>query len=165
MKRKIKLLLLAFILSLSLTSCIPNLIQPIIRPPIFSIQAQGISVVDIQPPLLGNGNLVLLVPMTVYNPNNIDFYLDRIDFDLFVNSHFAINSSFTNGFQLISGGSAPIQLYVTIPVLQGIELAGDVVGIIEGRTTMVRVDGSVQVRILDDIRVFARTTLISARIN
>jgi len=163
--KKTKLLLLALFLSLSLTACIPSFIQPIVRPPIFSIQAQGISVVDIQPPILGNGNLVLLVPMSVYNPNNIDLYVDRIDFDLFVNSHFAINSSFANGFQLVAGGSAPMQLYVTIPVLQGIELAGDVIGIIEGRTTTVRVDGSVQVRILDNLRVFARTTLVSARIN
>ncbi len=165
MKRKIKLLVLAFLLSLSLTSCIPSFIQPIIRPPIFSIQTQGVSVVDIQPPLLGNGNLVLLVPMSVYNPNNIDIYLDRIDFDLFVNSHFAINSNFANGFQLVAGGSAPMQLYVTIPVLRGIDLAGDVIGIIEGRKTTVRVDGSVQVRVLDNFRVFARTTLLSARIN
>ena len=106
-----------------------------------------------------------MVPMSVYNPNNIDLYLDRVDFDLFVNSHFAINSSFSNGFQLVAGGSAPMQLYVTIPVLQGIELAGDVIGIIEGRTTTVRIDGSVQVRVLDNFRVFARTTLVSARIN
>ena len=165
MIRKYKILILAILLSLSLTSCIPTFLQPVIRMPIFNIQAQGITIVDIQPPLFGNGNLVLKVPMNVYNPNNVELYLDRIDFDLFVNSHFGINSSFSNGFLLNAGGSAPLELYVTIPVLQGIDLASDVVGIIEGRPTTVRVDGSVMVRVLDNIRVFAKTTLLSARIN
>ncbi len=165
MKRKSRILVLAILLSLSLTSCIPTLLQPVIRIPIFSIQPQGITVVDVQPPLFGNGNLVLKVPMSVYNPNNVELYLDRIDFDLYVNSHYGINSSFSNGFLLAAGGSAPLELYVTIPVLQGIELAGDVIGIIEGRPTTVRVDGSVMVRVLDNFRVFAKTTLLSARIN
>lgn len=165
MLRKYKLIVLAILLSLSLTSCVPRLLQPAIKVPIFNIQAQGIVVVDIQPPLLGSGNLVLKVPMNVYNPNNVDLYLDRIDFDLFVNSHYAINSSFSNGFLLMAGGTAPLELYVTIPVLQGIELAGDLIGIIEGRPTTVRVDGSVMVRVLDNLRVFAKTTLLSARIN
>ena len=165
MKRKYSMLVLVALLSLSLTSCVPTLLQPVIRVPVFSIQPQGIAVVDIQPPLFGSGNLVLRIPINVYNPNNIDLYLDRIDFDLYVNSHFAINSSFYDGFRLLAGGTAPMELYVTIPVLQGIELAGDVLNIIDGQPTTVRIDGSVYVRVLDNLQVFAKTTLLSARIN
>lgn len=147
-----------------LSSCLPGL-QPVVQAPVFSVQPEGIDVVSFSPPLLGTGEVVIRLPMSVRNPNTFSMRLTRVDFELFVNERLAVNGAFTDGITLVSQGSAPFVLDVAIPLTSGIELLNDIVGLVEGESTSYRLDGRTTVNVFDVVRVFAKATLVSGRIN
>jgi hypothetical protein len=58
---------LALALSLLLSGCIPSFV-PVVQAPSFSVRGE-LQVVSFEPPLIGRGQVVLRLPMQVYNPN------------------------------------------------------------------------------------------------
>ena len=154
-------------LMLVLSGCIPTIIRPVVQAPRFSVQAQGVTSLNFQPPipLVSDGGITIRLPLQVFNPNNFDVTLNRVDFDLFVNSSLAIDSSFTDGIQLVAQGSASLVLDVRIPLIRGVALVEDIVAMVSGQATSYRLDGAVTINVLDTVEVFARTTLVSGRIN
>lgn len=157
--RSVPFVVLFFVLS----GCIP-VFGPVVQAPSFSISGE-LQVVAFEPPLIGKGQVTLRLPMQVYNPNAFEMGLTRIDFDLLVNSHLAITSSTTQGLYLVAQGSAPFVLDITVPLESGLQLIADFAGLVEGRTTTYQLDGSVTANVLNAIQVFARTTLVSGRVN
>ena len=153
--------LLALIFALS--GCIP-VFGPVVQAPSFSISGE-LQVVSFEPPLIGKGQVTLRLPMQVYNPNAFELGVTRIDFDLFVNSRLAITSSTTQGVYLVSQGSAPFILDITVPLESGIQLIADFAALTQGQPTTYQLDGSVTATVLNAIQVFARTTLVSGRVN
>jgi Late embryogenesis abundant protein len=147
----------------TLSGCIP-VFGPVIQAPSFSISGQ-LQVVSFDPPLIGKGQVTLRLPMQVYNPNAFELGVTRIDFDLLVNSRLAITSSTTQGVYLVSQGSAPFVLDITVPLESGLQLLADFAALAEGQPTTYQLDGSVTANVLNAIQVFARTTLVSGRVN
>jgi LEA14-like dessication related protein len=152
------------VLALTLSGCIPSFIAPVVQPPTFSITGE-LQVLSFEPPLIGRGQVVMRLPMNVYNPNAFELGVTRIDFDLLVNSRLAITSSTTQGFTLVSQGSAPFVLDITVPLQSGIQLIADIAALTQGQATTYQLDGSVTARVLDVVEVFAKTTLVSGRVN
>jgi hypothetical protein len=150
------------ILLLFIPGCIP-IFGPVVQAPSFSISGQ-LQVVSFEP-LIGKGQVTLRLPMQVYNPNAFELGVTRIDFDLFVNSRLAITSSTTQGVYLVSQGSAPFVLDITVPLESGLQLLADFVALAEGQSTTYQLDGSVTANVLNAVQVFARTTLVSGRVN
>jgi hypothetical protein len=155
----ISLMFLVFALS----GCIPVL-GPVVQAPRFSISGQ-LQVIAFEPPIIGKGQVTLRLPMSVYNPNAFEMGITRIDFDFFVNSRLAITSSTTQGVYLVSQGSAPFVLDITVPLESGLKLLADFVALTEGQATTYQLDGSVTANVLNAIQIFARTTLVSGRVN
>jgi LEA14-like dessication related protein len=155
---------LFMVLVITLSGCIPSFIAPVVQPPTFSIAGE-LQVVSFEPPLIGRGQVVMRLPMNVYNPNAFELGVTRIDFDLLVNSRLAITSSTTQGFTLVSQGSAPFVLDITIPLQAGIQLIADIAALTQGQATTYQLDGSVTANVLNAIQVFAKTTLVSGRVN
>ncbi len=151
-------------LVLTLSGCIPSFIAPVVQPPSFSIAGE-LQVVSFEPPLIGRGQVVMRLPMNVYNPNTFELSVTRIDFDLLVNSRLAITSSTTQGLTLVSQGSAPFVLDITIPLQSGIQLIADIAALTQGQATTYQLDGSVTANVLNAIQVFAKTTLVSGQVN
>ena len=164
MKNSSLFLVLFVVLTGLLSACVPGL-QPAVQAPTFAVQPEGIDVVSFSPPLLGSGEVVIRLPMTVRNPNAFSMRLARVDFDLFVNERLAVNGAFTDGLTLVPQGSAPLVLDVRVPLSSGLELLSDVVGLVEGEPTSYRLDGRTTVNVFDVVRVFATATLVSGRIN
>ena len=154
----------SFALVLLLASCIPSL-EPTLQAPKFAVQGAGVEVLSFSPPLLGTGELVVRLPLTVTNPNPFALRLDRLDFDLLVNDRLALTSAFTDGFALAAQGSAPLVLDVTVPLSSGLELLADINALVRGRPTSYRWEGRTTVDVLDSVKVFAKATLDSGRIN
>ncbi len=151
-------------LALTLSGCIPGLVAPIVQAPSFSIAGE-LQVLSFEPPLIGRGQVVMRLPMQVYNPNAFELSVTRLDFDLLVNSRLAITSSTTQGLTLASQGNAPFVLDITIPLQSGIQLIADIAALTQGQTTTYQLDGSVTANVLNAIQVFAKTTLVSGRVN
>lgn len=147
----------------SLSACVPGL-TPALQAPAFSSSGE-VQVVSFSPPLVGRGALTLRLPLEVYNPNNFELELTRVDFDLLVNERLALTSAFTNGFGLSAQGSRELLLDVTVPLEAGLELLSDVVNLVGGQSTRYRLDGRVSVEVLGLVEVFAKTTLVSGQIN
>jgi hypothetical protein len=154
---------LTLLLVFALSGCIP-VFGPVVQAPSFSINGQ-LQLVSFEPPLIGRGQVTLRLPMTVYNPNAFELGVTRIDFDFFVNSRLAITSSTTQGVYLVSRGSAPFVLDITVPLQSGLQLLADFAALAEGQPTTYQLDGSVSANVLNAIQVFARTTLVSGRVN
>ncbi|MGL4610582.1 MAG: LEA type 2 family protein [Trueperaceae bacterium] len=154
---------LALILSLLLSGCVPELV-PVVQAPGFSVKGE-LQVVSFEPPLIGSGQVVLRLPMEVYNPNTFELSVTRLDFDLSVNSRVAITSSTTQGLSLVSQGSAPFVLDIAIPLKSGIQLIADIAALRQGQTTSYQLDGSVTADVLNAVQVFAKTTLVSGQVN
>ena len=151
-------------LALTLSGCIPGLVAPIVQAPSFSIAGE-LQVLSFEPPLIGRGQVVMRLPMQVYNPNAFELSVTRLDFDLLVNSRLAITSSTTQGLTLASQGNAPFVLDITIPLQSGSQLIADIAALTQGQTTTYQLDGSVTANVLNAIQVFAKTTLVSSRVN
>jgi hypothetical protein len=152
------------LLTLALSGCVPGLVAPVVQPPTFSIAGE-LQVLSFEPPLIGRGQVVMRLPMNVYNPNAFELGVTRLDFDLLVNSRLAITSSTTQGLTLVSQGSAPFVLDITIPLQSGIQLIADIAALTQGQATTYQLDGSVTANVLNAIQVFAKTTLVSGRVN
>jgi LEA14-like dessication related protein len=151
------------ILAFALSGCIPGF-APVVQAPSFSISGE-LQVVSFEPPLIGRGQVVLRLPMQVYNPNAFELSVTRIDFDLLVNSRLAITSSTTQGLSLVAQGSAPFVLDITVPLESGIQLIADIAALTQGQPTTYQLDGSVTATVLNAVEVFAKTTLVSGRVN
>jgi hypothetical protein len=154
---------LALALSLLLSGCIPSFV-PVVQAPSFSVRGE-LQVVSFEPPLIGRGQVVLRLPMQVYNPNAFELSVTRIDFDLLVNNRLAITSSTSQGLTLLAQGSAPFVLDITVPLESGIQLIADIAALTQGQTTTYQLDGSVTATVLNAVQVFAKTTLVSGRVN
>jgi LEA14-like dessication related protein len=152
------------VLAFALSGCIPGLVAPVVQAPSFSISGE-LQVVSFEPPLIGRGQVVLRLPMQVYNPNAFELSVTRIDFDLLVNSRLAITSSTSQGLSLVSQGSAPFVLDITVPLESGIQLIADIAALTQGQPTTYQLDGSVTATVLNVVEVFAKTTLVSGRVN
>jgi Late embryogenesis abundant protein len=152
-------IVLAFVFS----SCIPSFV-PVVQAPSFSVNGE-LQVVSFEPPLIGRGQVVLRLPMQVYNPNAFELSVTRLDFDLLVNSRLAITSSTTQGLTLASQGSAPFVLDITVPLESGLQLIADIAALTQGQATTYQLDGSVTATVLNAVQVFAKTTLVSGRVN
>jgi hypothetical protein len=151
------------VLVITLSGCIPGF-APVVQAPSFSISGE-LQVISFEPPLIGRGQVVMRLPMQVYNPNAFELSVTRLDFDLLVNSRLAITSSTTQGLTLASQGSAPFVLDITIPLQSGIQLIADIAALTQGQATTYQLDGSVTANVLNAIQVFAKTTLVSGRVN
>jgi hypothetical protein len=151
------------ILAVVLSGCIPGF-APVVQAPSFSISGE-LQVISFEPPLIGRGQVVMRLPMQVYNPNAFELSVTRLDFDLLVNSRLAITSSTTQGLTLASQGSAPFVLDITVPLQSGIQLIADIAALTQGQATTYQLDGSVTANVLNAIQVFAKTTLVSGRVN
>jgi LEA14-like dessication related protein len=151
-------------LALALSGCIPSFVAPVVQPPSFSVAGE-LQVLSFEPPLIGRGQVVMRLPMNVYNPNAFELGVTRVDFDLLVNSRLAITSSTTQGLTLVSQGSAPFVLDITIPLQSGIQLIADIAALTQGQVTTYQLDGSVTANVLNAIEVFAKTTLVSGQVN
>jgi LEA14-like dessication related protein len=151
------------ILALALSGCIPSF-APVVQAPSFSISGE-LQVISFEPPLIVRGQVVLRLPMQVYNPNAFELSVTRIDFDLLVNSRLAITSSTTQGLSLVAQGSAPFVLDITVPLESGIQLIADIAALTQGQPTTYQLDGSVTATVLNALQVFAKTTLVSGRVN
>jgi LEA14-like dessication related protein len=151
------------LLIITLSGCIP-VFGPVVQAPSFSISGE-LQVVSFEPPLIGTGQITLRLPMQVYNPNAFELSLTRIDFDLFVNSRLAITSSTSQGLSLVSQGSAPFVLDIKVPLESGFQLIADFAALTQGQATTYQLDGSVTATVLNAVQVFARTTLVSGRVN
>jgi LEA14-like dessication related protein len=151
------------VLAFALSSCIPGF-APVVQPPTFSISGE-LQVISFEPPLIRRGQVVLRLPMQVYNPNAFELSVTRIDFDLLVNSRLAITSSTTQGLSLVAQGSAPFVLDITVPLESGIQLIADIAALTQGQPTTYQLDGSVTATVLNAVEVFAKTTLVSGRVN
>lgn len=162
MKTSVKLIALLTLI-FAFSGCIP-VISAAVRAPTFSINGQ-LQVVSFEPPLIGRGQVTLRLPMQAYNPNAFELRVTRIDFDLFVNSRLAVTSSTTQGVYLASQSSAPFVLDITVPLASGIQLIADIAALTQGQPTTYQLDGSVTANVLGVIQVFARTTLVSGRVN
>jgi Late embryogenesis abundant protein len=150
-------------LAIALSGCIPGF-APVVQAPSFSVNGE-LQVVSFEPPLIGRGQVVLRLPMQVYNPNAFELSVTRIDFDLLVNSRLAITSSTTQGLSLVSQGRATFVLDITVPLESGIQLIADIVALTQGQATTYQLDGSVTATVLNAVQVFAKTTLVSGRVN
>ncbi len=164
MKKNFSSFVIISFLMLLLSGCIPG-VGVVILAPEFRLRPEGLQVIHFTPPIIGSGNLVLRLPMDVYNPNSVSLEVSRIDFDFFVNSRLAINSSFSQGFGIASQRTKTFPLDITIPLLSGVLLVQDLIGLAEGDYTTYRLDGEVTVNVLDVVRIFARTTLIEGAVN
>lgn len=167
MKKILSTIFITVTLVVLLPSCIPNLAgtDPVILAPEFRARPEGLQVIDFSPPLIGSGNLVLRLPIDVYNPNSLSLSVSRIDFDFFVNSHLAISSSFSRGFGIEANRTKTFPLDITIPLLSGITLVQDAVNLVGGGYTTYQLDGKVTINILDVVKVFAKTTLLQGSVN
>lgn len=151
------------VLAFALSGCIPGF-APVVQAPSFSIRGE-LQVVSFEPPLIGRGQVVLRLPMQVYNPNAFELSVTRIDFDLLVNSRLAITSSTSQGLSLVAQGSAPFVLDITVPLESGLQLIADIAALTQGQPTTYQLDGSVTATVLNVVEVFAKTTLVSGRVN
>jgi hypothetical protein len=151
------------VLAFTLSGCIPSF-APIVQAPSFSISGE-LQVISFEPPLIGRGQVIMRLPMQVYNPNAFELSVTRLDFDLLVNSRLAITSSTTQGLMLASQGSAPFVLDITVPLESGLQLIADIAALTQGQATTYRLDGSVTANVLNAVQVFAKTTLVSGRVN
>jgi Late embryogenesis abundant protein len=161
--RRYSLTVLFTVLVITLSGCIPGF-APVVQAPSFSIAGE-LQVLSFEPPLIGRGQVVMRLPMQVYNPNAFELSVTRLDFDLLVNSRLAITSSTTQGLTLASQGSAPFVLDITVPLTSGLQLITDIAALTQGQTTTYQLDGSVTANVLNAIQVFAKTTLVSGRVN
>ncbi len=164
MKKSISSFLIIGFLIILLSGCIPGL-GTVILAPEFRLRPEGLQVVSFTPPIIGSGNLVVRLPMDVYNPNSVSLEVSRIDFDFFVNSNLAITSSFSQGFGIASQRTKTFPLDITIPLVSGVLLVQDAIALAGGSYTTYQLDGKVTVDVLDTIKVFAKTTLVAGSVN
>ena len=164
MRSRQAILTLGFIMgTLLMSSCVPG-VQTVVQAPQFSLRGE-LQLVSFEPPLLGAGQVVFRVPLEVYNPNDFEASLSRIDFDFFVNNRLALSSAFSEGISLKAKASSPLGLAVTIPLSSGIALISDISNLIAGQQTLFHLDGRVTIDVFGVAKIFAKTTLVSGQVN
>ncbi|MEZ4607962.1 MAG: LEA type 2 family protein [Deinococcales bacterium] len=161
--KNFKVIGLLLFLSFFLSSCVSGLVPQILSPSFRLVALPYVESVSL--PIIGSGMVVLRLPVEIYNPNAVSISVDRVDFDVYLNQAFVLNSSFSQGFGLTAQGSRRIDLEVNIPILSSIALAPDIQAMIQGQPSFIRLDGSVTVNVFGLIRVLARTTLLEGRVN
>lgn len=160
----VKKITLLFLLLFALTGCIPGA-QQLVQSPTFVIIDPGAEVLSFELPLLGSGNAVFRLHMQVTNPNTFALNLAGINFDFFVNDKLAISSSFTEGVNLVAGGSSPLVLDITVPLLRGVELVSDISALLAGASTSFALQGTVSVDVFGGVQVLPSATLVSGQFN
>ena len=160
--RSLRLAMLLLALA-TLSSCVPG-VGAVVQAPEFSVAGE-LRVLSFSPPLIGSGEVTLRLPLRVYNPNPVRLELSRLDFDFLVNNRLALSSAFTDGFGLAAEGERDLTLDISVPLANGVALVNDIGALVQGAETNYRLDGRVTAEILGVVEVFAKTTLVSGRIN
>ncbi|MCA9835508.1 MAG: LEA type 2 family protein [Trueperaceae bacterium] len=165
MKKQLTYLSLVFFMGLFLNACVPAF-APVVQPPSFSIRGE-VEMVSVQLPLplISKGQVVFRLPMDVYNPNDFDIALNRVDFDFIVNNHLAVTSAFTSGIVVRAKGSSTVPLDVIVPLESGLALATDIAGLVAGQSTSFALDGKVTIDVFGALQVYAKSRLLSGTIN
>lgn len=165
MKKQLQVFFLIALLGLVLTACLPGL-TTVVRAPVFSLRAE-VQVISLELPIpfLSAGRVIFRVPMDVYNPNDFEVSLSRIDFDFFLNQRLAVTSSFSEGLALRAQGSTTVPLDIVIPLENGIALIEDISRLMAGQRTAFALDGRVSIEVFGALEVYAKTRLLSGQIN
>ncbi len=162
---KTKAFILFVILNALLISCVPAL-QTVVAAPEFTIRGElELISVELPIPLISSGQIVFRVPLEIYNPNNFEAAITRVDFDFLLNSKLAVTSSFSDGVNLAAQGRSTVPLDIIVPLENGIAIIEDVTGLIAGQTTNYAMDGRVTLDVLGVAQIYAKTRLFSGQIN
>lgn len=165
MKKQLYWSVLVLLLGLSLNACVPVL-GPVVQAPSFSIRGEIQMVsVELPLPLISKGQVVFRLPMDIYNPNDFDMAVSRVDFDFIINNHLAVTSAFTEGVTLRAKGSSTVPLDIIVPLESGLTLVSDIAALVAGQSTSFALDGKVTINVFNAIQVYAKTRLLSGQIN
>ena len=162
--RRYGLILFVF-LGVFINACVPVL-GPIVEPPSFSIRGEvELISVELPLPLISSGQVIFRLPMDIYNPNDFDMAVSRVDFDFIVNNKLAVSSVFSEGVVLRAKGSSTVPLDIIVPLENGIALVSDIAALVAGQSTSFALDGKVTITVLNAVQVYAKTRLLSGQIN
>lgn len=156
-KKSQVLSLLILVLLLSGCSTLQQILVDVVTPELTVVDTPYI--VKAELPIIGSGEVVMRVPMEAYNPNAVGLELTAVDLDLFLQERKFAEGLFEKQFTINANNRSRFDLDVSVPITTVLWEWQTLTGLAAGSPTRVTVDAAVTVKVLDLIKVSAKTRL------
>lgn len=159
--RRPAVLLALVALAALLAACAPA--ASLLAPPEFRLR-EGARLERLEPPGVGGGAAVFVLPLEVENPNAFGLRLASLDGSLFVDGVRAADTAFRGGVALPARGRAPLTLEVRAPLAEAPALLAQLGELALGQETRLRLDGTVGVDVLGRAQTLPTVTLVDTTV-
>lgn len=144
-----------------LAACAPA--AALFAPPTVTLR-EGARLERLEPPGVGGGAAVFVLPLELANPNAFGLRLAGLDGGLFVDGTRAADARFRGGLVLPARGSAPLTLEVRVPLGDVPALLAELAGLAVGEPTRLRLDGTLALDVLGRSQTLPTVTLVDTTV-